>query len=195
MKQKSQKLDVVYKSNFLKRLGIFLMLLVYFPLSSDEVLVLKDGKKILIKDNFTWQYVQSNNSQKVKFAEDAIRVNNIWLAEDDQDYDKGIALYWSYTNLTDKKIVGVEITTEVVNTFGKVVYSDTHEDEHVIEPNTEETGGHGYRFSDNQFINDQPYDRFVSLVQNGTAKFNTRILKVIFEDGSIITCKQKDKKK
>jgi len=171
------------------------MILCNIPLISEEVVISKDGKKILIKDNFTWQYVQSNLGQKVKFAEDAITVNNIWLAEDDKEYDKAIGLYWSYTNLTDKKIIGVEITTEVVNAFGKVVYSDTHEDEHVIEPNEEETRGHGYIFSDNQFIHDQPYDRFLSMVNNGTAKFNTKISKVIFEDGSILSSKQKEKKK
>ncbi len=194
MKNKLQRNQCINRGLILKVMTFFMVLL-NIPLISDEVLVSKDGKKILIKDNFTWQYVQSNLGQKIKFAEDAITVNNIWLAEEDKEYDKAIALYWSYTNLTDKKIIGVEITTEVVNAFGKVVYSDTHEDEHVIEPNEEETSGHGYIFSDNQFIHDQPYDRFLSMVNNRTAKFNTRISKVIFEDGSILSSKQKEKKK
>lgn len=195
MKQKSYKSQCVNRSYLIIKLSTFFVLLLNLPLASDEVVVSKEGKKILIKDNFTWQYVPNNLSQKVKFAEDALIVNNIWLAEEDKEYEKAIALYWSYTNLTDKKIIGVEITTEVVNAFGKVVYVETHEDEHVIESNEVETGGHGYIFSDNQFIHDQPYDRFLSMVRNGTAKYNTRILKVIFEDGSVLISKQKEKKK
>ena len=47
------------------------------------------------------------------------------------------------------------------------------------------TGSHtagGYQYEDNQFIDEERYDKFAPVVSGGTAKYRVRIKEVAFED-------------
>ena len=43
------------------------------------------------------------------------------------------------------------------------------------------------QYEDNQFIDDERYDKFAPVVSGGTAKYRVRIKEVAFEDGSTPT--------
>lgn len=178
----------------LKRIVILISLTVFFvlPSMSDEIVTTKDGKKVLLKDNYTWEYyrtLKSTDTSNVKYAEEAVTVWDKALLRKDAEYEKRLGLFLHYQNNTDKKIIGVIIKVDILNPFGKIVYNTTYEDEVILQPNERLKNDKYWVFSDNQFINDEPYDRMWQMADNGTAKINTKILKVIFDDGTILNPK------
>jgi hypothetical protein len=171
---------------------VFLIVIFATPSISDEIVTTKDGKKVLLKDNYIWEYMESLKSTdtiNVKYAEEAVTVWDKALLRKDGEYEKQLGLFLHYQNNTDKKIIGVIIKVDILNPFGKIVYNTTYEDEVVLEPNERLKNDKYWVFSDNQFINDEPYDRLWKMADNGTAKINTKILKVIFDNGTILNPK------
>ncbi len=171
---------------------VFLTVIFVAPLMSDEIVTTKDGKKVLLKENYIWEYIESvksTDTTNVKYAEEAVTVWDKALLRKDGEYEKRLGLFLHYQNNTDKKIVGIIIKVNILNPFGKIVYNTTYEDEVILQPNERLKNDKYWVFSDNQFIDDEPYDRMWQIADNGTAKINTKILKVIFDDGTILNPK------
>lgn len=157
--------------------------------AAEEIVTRKDGVQIILKDNFTWEQVKSTGIAEVKYSEDAVTVWDKALLRADGDYNKRLGLFLHYQNNTDKKIVGITVKVGILNPFGKSVFSTTYEDEAVLEPNEKQKNDKFWTFEDNPFIHDEPYDKMWQMADNGTAKIETKILKVILADGTILTPK------
>lgn len=124
-----------------------------------------------------------------KNAGDAVQVWDSNLIRVNQEYSQSIGLFIHYKNQTGRKVIGILIHVVIYNAFGKEVLSQTYEDETVLQPNERLKNSTYYKFEDNEFINDEPYDRMWKMADSGTAKIKTKILKVIFEDGTVLTTK------
>ncbi len=175
---------------------IIIMQLVIFAniIAADEILLTKDGKKVLLKSDHTWEYVEDKKPVEVKYAEDAVQIWDKSLLRQDSEYEKRLGLFLHYQNNTDKKIIGVIVKVTILNPFGKSVLETTFEDEVILKQNEKQKNTKYWLFKDNQFIDDEPYDRMWSMADNGTAKINTQILKVVFDDGTILSAKTIKKK-
>ena len=55
-----------------------------------------------------------------------------------------------------------------------------------MEPNERLKNTKFWRFLNNPFIDNEPYDHLWQMADNGTAKIETTVLKVIFEDGAVL---------
>jgi len=159
------------------------------PLLAEEILTLSNGKKITIKDNYTWKYVTSNKPSTIKYAEEAVTIWDKSLLRKDKDYSKALGLFLHYQNHTNKKIIGVVTQVSIINPFGKQIFKTTYEDEVVLKPSQRIKNNQYWVYKDNQFVSDEPYDRMWQMADNGTAKIKTKITKVIFEDGTILKAK------
>ena len=164
-------------------------LLLSVSLFADEIVTTKDGKTVLLKDNFTWEYVLSSKITNIKYSEDAVTIWDKELLRKDGEYYKVVGVFLHYQNNTDKKVTGIVVKIDVVNPFGKSVLSTTYEDQVVLEANEKLKNDEYWVYKDNQFIDDEPYDKMWQMADNGTAKINTKIMKVIFADGTILTPK------
>ena len=186
---KSVTTDV--ERNAMRNFSAYLLCLLALGSSvwADETLTMKDGRQIVVKDDFTWDYVAEVKPITAKYAEEAVSVWDKALLREDSDYEKRIGLYLHYQNNTDKKVIGLIVKVTIVNPFGKAALDTTFEDEVVLEPNERQKSDKFWVFKDNQFIDDEPYDRMSNMADNGTAKINTQILKVVFEDGTILNAK------
>jgi hypothetical protein len=51
------------------------------------------------------------------------------------------------------------------------------------------SGRSGYNFDENQFDDNDPYHKMVSLIDAGTAKYSARITHIAFEDGTVLPAK------
>ena len=160
---------------------------------ADEVVTTKDGKQVLLKDDNTWEYVDQNSENqptsipiKANYADEAVEVWNAYLELGEVNYSNAVRLYIDYKNNTDKKVIGVSINVSITNPFGKTVYENTFNDEVVLEPLERLKNDTYWYFQDNQFIDDEPYDGLWQMAQKGTAKIKTKILTVIFEDGTVL---------
>ena len=176
---------------------------------AEETVTTKNGMKILLKDNFTWEYLDPTlmnapeeqdtiaQTQKinVKTAEEAVTIWDKSLMRTDGDYKKSVGLYLHYKNNSNKRIVGVVVKVSIQNPFGKVVLNKTYEDEVVLAPNERASNENYWAYEDNQFINGEPYDLLWQMADNGTAKIITKVIKVIFADGTVLINKPNTQKK
>lgn len=164
---------------------------------ADEVATTKDGRKVLLKDDQTWEYIKEETPQtpvvavNAKYAEEAVEVWDTSLVKMRRDFSDIVALYLHYKNNTTKKVIGVSVYVSITNPFGKVVFEHTYDDEVVIEPLERMKNDTYWYFEDNPFISDEIYDRLWQIAQNGTAKIKTKVMKVIFEDGTVLKGKTK----
>ena len=123
---------------------------------------------------------------EIKKPEEAVTVWDSSLLRVDSDYQQRLGLYVHYKNNTNKKIIGILVKVKIINPFGHTVYSSVYEDETVLEPNERLKNTKFWRFLNNPFIDNEPYDHLWQMADNGTAKIETTVLKVIFEDGAVL---------
>jgi len=180
---------------------ILLALILVINANSDELLTRKDGKRILIKNDFTWSFdstteetSQSEEKKTIKTVDDAVEVWDKSLSLTEVNYSDAVALYLHYLNKTNKRVIGISVYVAIKNAFGKIVFQNTYEDEVVIEPNEKLRNDTYWHFDNNPFIAGEPFDLMWQMAQNGTAQISTSIRKVIFDDGTILTSNSKKKK-
>jgi hypothetical protein len=164
---------------------------------AEENAITKDGKVVILKDNNTWEYA-GNPVSEGKYAEEAVEVWDKSLIYQPQNteanrYSNSVGLFLHYKNNTDKKVIGVSVSISVVNPFGKSVYEATEDVETVLQPNEKKKSTTYWEFKENTFMNNLPYNSLWQMAKNGTAKIKTKILKVVFEDGTILTQKPEPK--
>lgn len=157
-----------------------------------EILTRTDGKKVVLEDDKTWDYLNENGASiEPKYADEAVTIWDKSLAwhqadPDNMVYHDSVALFLHYKNNSNKKIVGIVTRVQIINSFGKEVFDNTFEDEVVVEPGEQKKNETFWRLGDNPFINDQPYDALWKIAQNGTATIVTNVLKVAFDDGTVV---------
>jgi hypothetical protein len=181
---------------------VYIALIIFeIPMIAQDTINTKDGKRVLLKDDYTWEYVDTTQITEkpkhvnIKYAEEAVTIWDKLLLRRKSEYEqKEVRLYLHYQNNTDKKIIGVVVKVNILNPFGKSVLNNTFNDEIVLEPNERIRNDTYWIFKDNPFIDDEPYDRMWQMAENGTAKINAQVLKVVFDDGTILTAKTVKKK-
>ncbi len=162
-------------------------------ISGRQVLDLAQGEKRKELEKL-FQSKLAENMKNIKYAEDAVTIWDKELKRADEKYNEAIGLFIDYKNNTMKTIIGISVQVEIVNPFGKTVYEDKFDDEVLLEPKEKMKNETYWKFEDNQFISNEPYDLMWKMADNGTAKINTKILKVIFEDGTSLQAKPITKK-
>lgn len=101
-------------------------------------------------------------------------------------YSNSIVITPVFRNLTDKTIIGIRGRITVLDGFGRAVYSFGFRDDDKLPAKTDSKARGGYNFDDNQFSDDEPYDKMYALVTNETAKYQTVITEVAFADGTTL---------
>ncbi|MDD2582000.1 MAG: DUF3157 family protein [Desulfuromonadaceae bacterium] len=175
---------------------------------ADEIIELEDGKTIQLNDDKTWQYVEPSLNQKnpdpkvkaespvknVKYAEDAVDIWDKSLELGEVSYSKSVKLYLHYKNNTEKKVVGISTHVSVINPFGQTVLDNTFNDETTLEPMERSRNDTFWHFDENPFIHNLPYNNLWQMAQNGSGKVLTHVVKVVFEDGTVLTRKSSSAK-
>ncbi len=162
-------------------------------ISGRQVLDLAQGEKRKELEKL-FQSKLAENMKNIKYAEDAVTIWDKELKRADEKYNEAVGLFIDYKNNTMKRIIGISVQVEIINPFGKTVYEDKFDDEVLLEPKEKMKNDTYWKFENNQFTSNEPYDLMWKMADNGTAKINTKILKVIFEDGTSLQSKPITKK-
>jgi len=172
-----------------KLMFIVLILFTSSVILADEIVTTSDGKKVLLKTNGKWEYVIAD-ANTIKYAEEAFAVwDTTFDRRTENKYNDIVRLFFHYQNLTEKTIIGVQVYVEIFDTFGNLLFNNSIEDEVIIKPK-QKLNNKDYKYwKNNPFIDDEPFDYMWPSAQNGTAKIKCKILKVIFEDGTILKAK------
>ena len=173
-----------------KYLVLILVVLFSVGIFADETVKTADGKKVLLKSDGTWEYVKIEPTA-LKYAGEAVTVwDSSFILLDKGEDDRSVRLYVHFNNLTDKKIIAVQVHVNVKDSFGNDVFDNSIEDEIIILPNERKKSETCTSWDDNPFMNDEFFDRTWTLAKNGTAKITCKILKVVFEDGTVLKAKE-----
>lgn len=177
---------------------VFIALIFSSPsLFADIPAVTNDGRKVMLKNDGTWQFVEKNNEASKKSdglphsVQDAVEIWDTSLQHWEQDAMKGryhnsVALAFHYYNKTGQKVIGVVVHCTIRNAFDKVMFDKTFEDEIIVKPGERLRNTTYWIMKDNEFINGQAYDLLKMSALNDTARIKTKILKVVFADGTVI---------
>jgi hypothetical protein len=125
-----------------------------------------------------------------KWADDAVAVwDSQFLHEVSKYGEKSVRLYLHFENNTGKRVIGVLTKVTAKNSFGRVMLSDTFENEVNLPPHSKERSSVGWGFKDNPFLSGEPYDILWKSVTDGTGTLDVEVRKVILEGGTVLTPK------
>ncbi|MEN6641034.1 MAG: hypothetical protein ABFE08_01175 [Armatimonadia bacterium] len=162
------------------------------------------GERIQVKQDGTWALIEGPAAQSESVPEltalprtpdEALKITETNLELRHIDYRDTVTFNMGYQNKSAKKIVGIVTNVSFANAFGKVVHSQDFRDETVVEPGQTLKPDGYWTFKNNPFIADEIYDRMWQGVKNGTIKTTTKIVKIVFDDGSSLEPKRPKKSK
>lgn len=167
-----------------------------------KAVVLGSGERVVLHDNGTWTQaveepagisddiaVSPELVKNPKTPDEALTIYDTTLLHRDINYRKAITLALHYKNKSAKRVTGVVSHVKITNAFGKTILSKTFEDETSVEPGKLHKADTYWHFDDNPFIAGEAYDLLWAAVDNNTAKVSTKVMKVVFEDGTTVSAK------
>lgn len=158
-------------------------------------IIVGTDRRVTLRDDGTWAIApeapESGPVTPPKTPEDAVKVWDYSLDHRKVDYSNAIALSLHFENRTQKRIIGVVTQVTIKNAFGKTIFSQTLEDEVSLFPEFRERSENFWHWQDNPFIKGEIYDNLWPTVDSGNAKVSTRVIKVVFEDGTVLSAPAK----
>ncbi len=144
-----------------------LFLLIIFAITlnvfADEEAITSDGRKVLLKDDGTWQYFEQMDSLSLSLID--WTVENKLKNTDKNRYSDEAWLTLVLKNEENKLVKGWRVVVEVKNAFGDLLGQlQLTGGQSKIEPlkTTDAT----FAFENNQFIDREPYDYLTSYDKN-----------------------------
>jgi hypothetical protein len=142
-----------------------------------------DGRTIVLNKDGTYQVVDIKSSP----SKAMIKVqSHLFKHKTDKYSQKSIRFMPLFTNLSDKSIIAIKFTSQVLDPFGDVVLEINGDSEESIKPGKKSTANLFYVFKDNPFIDGENYDKLLSMVTNGTGSIRTNATVIVTEGGEII---------
>ncbi len=186
----------------MKKVWVLLIFFAFGICFAEQTVILYDGSKAVLKDDYTWEYyteptpIPTVTPIKAKYADEAVEVwdSSLELIKVNYQTTDAVALHIHYKNNTDKKVIGVSTYVIIINPFGKVVLERTYDDEISLEPLEKQINTTFWYFENNEFIKDEVYDKTWQMAQKGTAKIKTKIIKVVFDDLTVLKARPSKKK-
>lgn len=173
-----------------------------FKKGVQESVTLRDGRVVELHSDFSWDYARVQKKKKVeaaapepaaqpsgepRTASEAVEVWDTTLDQSEVNDAQAVRLFLHYQNNTSKKVVGVSVTVKVFNSFGKLLFQFSHDDEVSVDPGEKMRNDAFYVWKDNPYVNGEPYDLMWESAKNGTAKVVVQVRKVVLEDGTVLT--------
>lgn len=169
------------------------MLFVCFLISSlcfgDETVSTVDGRSILLKDDGTFILLgEADSGMQILPKTNLALVDSNYFTHHTTEYSqKSIRFMPRFKNISGKTITAIKFNTQFIDPFGDEIYAlKGGSSEERIKPGKISGNRMFYKWEDNQFINDEPYDKLLTSVTNQTGKIQTQIKIVVFEDGELI---------
>ena len=160
---------------------IFLSFSSSFILSS-EIINTEDGRVIRLNDDGTYSILETETPKN------QIEVTSHFFKKHIGKYEKySIRFMPIFKNNYNKSIKAVKFDSTFLDPFGDKIYTlKEGKSEVSISPGKTSKTTLFYFWEDNQFINDQPYDKLLSSVTNSNGSIDTSIIAIVFEDGEVI---------
>lgn len=101
-----------------------------------------------------------------------------------QIYSRQIELVPTFKNDTKKTVVALEHTMTITDAFGDKIVDGRSRLDIKIPPGKTVESDLFYSWEDNQFINNEPFDKLLGPVSTGVAKSTLVVTRAVFSDGT-----------
>lgn len=148
-----------------------------------EIVQTTDGRSIELKNDGTYEFIESNNESDSRFVE----YKDHYFSHHETKYKQNFVRFMPiFKNISGKTIVGAKFTTKFLNAFGEEIFRFSGELNEQVSPNMTSTYTLFYNFEDNQFIAGEPYDKLLPMVTNKTGNIEVTLDMIAFKGGEIV---------
>ncbi len=162
----------------------------------DLTVELDGGRKVMLLEDNTWEFVheKSFDGTLPEQASLAVGVWDAYLKHEKGKYGmQSVGLFIDYVNRTALRIVGVAAHVIIRDPFGNVLNEFTREDPVAIHPKGRLKNNLSLAWKDNPFVEGEMYDKLAPAALHKTVQVEARIVKVVFEDGTVLSDKSPGK--
>ena len=147
-----------------------------------EIVTTSDGRKLELNADGTYRLINESNSLKIQMSE-----QTPFFEPFAGEYGENSVRFMPiFLNSTGKTIVGFKFRSEFKSAFGEEVFAFDGESSEKISADTPSTASTFYFFEDNQFIENEPYDKLKIFESAGTGSISTKVTAVVFEGGEVV---------
>ncbi|HDZ51461.1 hypothetical protein LCGC14_0112710 [marine sediment metagenome] len=152
-----------------------------------EVVELKDGRTIDLKDDGTYEIIAS----EVPSGDAYVAFQESFFTHHTSEYkQKSVRFMPVYRNVGEKKIVGMKFTASFQNSFGEEIVQFKGDSDEQVQPGSTSTHKLFYVLEDNPFIAGETYDKLLPLVTNKSGRIEVKPIMIALEGGEIINLTQ-----
>lgn len=129
-------------------------------------------------------------ANRIRHARNAVKVWDVALLHRSNGLNSKVLLSLNFENLTYRNVIGVATHVRILNSFGRAALTRTFENEVVlparkgIQESVRIENNSAWPFEELSLSPD--YRHLWKIAENGTAEIEVRVLKVIFEDRTIL---------
>lgn len=150
-----------------------------------EVVETRNGRKVLLMDDKTWDYVPAPAAGAVRFADQAVHIWDSELRVGVVDRKNAVLLFLHYQNNTDKRVTAVRSRVTVTDPFGEKVFRRVLKQTVALASGAQKKNDR-YFYFDEAPESRKDYDVLWPLAQNNAARLSIEVLEVALEDGSVL---------
>ena len=163
-------------------LKIALAICVLSSAAMAEIVTTTDGRKFELNADGTYKVIDASNSVKISMTEQ----KSFFTPFAGEYGENSVRFMPIFLNSTAKTIVGFKFRSVFKSAFDEEVFAFDRESSERIAPDTASTASTFYFFEDNQFIENEPYDKLKIFESAGTGSISTKVTAVVFEDGEVV---------
>ena len=147
-----------------------------------EIITATDGRKFELNADGTYRSIADSAPSAIQMEE-----SKPYFMPFAGEYNQNSIRFMPiFKNLTGKIIVGFKFHAVFKSAFGDEIFAFDGESSERVVPDGMSTAASFYFFEDNQFINDEPFDRLQIFEAAGTGTIKTAVAAVVFDDGEVV---------
>lgn len=142
-----------------------------------------DGRTILLKPDGTYSIEPLRRTEP---AGGPLKVERWLFDQESTKYGQDSIRFMPYVrNMSLLEVVGFKFRARFMNAFKEVLFEFNGSSEESVRPNEVSMTRLFYKFEDNPFIKNEPYDKLLPLVLGSKANIDVTITSVAFADGTV----------
>ena len=166
----------------MRALKIALVICALSSAAGAEIVTTTDGRKFELNADGTYRVIEASNSVKIQMTE-----QTPFFTPFAGEYGENSVRFMPiFLNSTGKTIVGFKFRSVFKSAFDEEVFTFDGESSERTAPDSASTASTFYFFEDNQFIENEPYDKLKIFESAGTGSISTKVTAVVFDGGEVV---------
>ena len=167
----------------------YIIPIIYLSLSFSAINgTTEDGKKVILHNDGTWKFENPAEDAKfnlVEFVDARFEAHERHYAREEKPFEAHVRGFFQFQNNSDQKVVAIKYKFSLVDAFDEILYDSIVKDNIIIEPGKRNSRD-AYYYWEDTFENDDIYDKIIGPASSGNLKVKTKIIMIVFDNGTKI---------